>query len=93
MELTSGPFTFRIGSCQVVILSGGGAGGRDLTSADRFDVVDGNAAAHEARGISATVLPIDELRRVPRRACALLRMTARNQRHVVTNINGDCHQW
>ena len=43
MELTSGPFTFRIGSCQVVILSGGGAGGRDLPSADRFDVVDGNA--------------------------------------------------
>jgi hypothetical protein len=63
------------GHVELVILNGGEAAVRDPSTAGRFDVVDGNAQGACSAKISPTALPLYALRKVPRRAIALLRMT------------------
>ena len=58
-----------------VILSGGEAGGRDLTSAGCVDVVDGNPYAAGRCGVLFNRIHAALCRTVPRTACAVLRMT------------------
>jgi hypothetical protein len=60
-----------------VILNGGEAAVRDLTLAESYDVVGGDPRVLAAHWIPVAVLPLLALRKVPRRAIALLRMTAR----------------
>jgi hypothetical protein len=60
---------------EIVILNGGEAGVRDRTTADGLDDVAGTSSLRAVRMVSSAALPLRELRKVPRRAAALLRMT------------------
>jgi hypothetical protein len=66
-------------SQSVVILNGGTADVRDPTTKSASMMLKGIPSMHAARMVLATAVPLHELRKIPRRAGALLRMTSRER--------------
>jgi hypothetical protein len=63
----------------IVILNGGEAAAKDRTITDGFNDMDGNTFNTCNPMISSTASVLRRGRQVPRRACALLRMTSRGR--------------